>query len=103
VGSHIEISNRVRLMESIEKNLREGSPKELAQNAQAIACCERCPLYIDATQAVIGEGPAPAAIMLVGEQPATRKIVPAVLLSGPRAASWIAPRGKAVLTGATSS
>jgi uracil-DNA glycosylase family protein len=26
-------------------------------------------LYIDATQAVIGEGPAPAAIMLVGEQP----------------------------------
>lgn len=69
MGSHIEISNRVRLMESIEKNLREGSPKELAQIAQAIACCERCPLYIDATQAVIGEGPAPAAIMLVGEQP----------------------------------
>jgi uracil-DNA glycosylase family protein len=56
-------------MESVEKNFRERSPKELAQIAQAIAGCERCPLYIDATQAVIGEGPAPAAIMLVGEQP----------------------------------
>ena len=56
-------------MESVEKHLRERSPKELAQIAQAIAGCERCPLYIDATQAVIGEGPAPAAIMLVGEQP----------------------------------
>lgn len=55
----------------MEKNLRERSSKakELAQIAQGIACCERCPLYLDATQAVIGEGPAPAAIMLVGEQP----------------------------------
>ena len=43
--------------------------KELAQVAEGVACCERCPLYIGATQAVVGEGPAPAAIMLVGEQP----------------------------------
>jgi Uracil DNA glycosylase superfamily len=58
-------------MKIVEKNLRERSStaKELAQVAQAIAGCERCPLYIDATQAVGGEGPAPAAIMLVGEQP----------------------------------
>src|ERR1700759_4516431 len=35
-----------------------------AQNA-----CRRCPLYKDATQAVPGEGPRHAAIMLVGEQP----------------------------------
>src|SRR6202011_2537427 len=55
----------------VEKDLRERSSKatQLAQIARAIACCERCPLYIDATQAVMGEGPAPAAIMLVGEQP----------------------------------
>ena len=55
----------------MEKDLRERSSKatQLAQIARAIACCERCPLYIDATQAVMGEGPAPAAIMLVGEQP----------------------------------
>src|SRR5438132_6880062 len=58
-------------MKSVEKNLLERSSKakELAQIAQAIACCERCPLYIGATQAVGGEGPVPASIMLVGEQP----------------------------------
>jgi hypothetical protein len=38
-------------MKSVEKNLRERSAKELAQIAQA-------------TQGVIGDGPAPAAIML---------------------------------------
>ena len=47
----------------------ERSLKELAQITQGVASCERCPLYIDATQAVVGEGPAPAAIMMVGEQP----------------------------------
>jgi uracil-DNA glycosylase len=56
-------------VKSAQKNLRERSPKELARIAHGVACCERCPLYIEATQAVAGEGPAPAAIMLVGEQP----------------------------------
>ncbi len=59
----------MRRAKSVEKNLQEPSSKELAQIAQGVASCERCPLYIGATQAVIGEGPAPAAIMLVGEQP----------------------------------
>jgi DNA polymerase len=31
--------------------------------------CTRCDLYKNATQTVFGEGPAPAALMLVGEQP----------------------------------
>ena len=31
--------------------------------------CTRCPLYRDATQVVPGEGPTPAPLMLVGEQP----------------------------------
>ena len=31
--------------------------------------CRACPLWADATQTVFGEGPAPARIMLVGEQP----------------------------------
>jgi len=31
--------------------------------------CERCPLYRDATQVVVGEGVVGAAMMLVGEQP----------------------------------
>ncbi len=37
--------------------------------ARALDRCTRCPLYCDATQAVAGEGPATARIMLVGEQP----------------------------------
>src|SRR5206468_1440836 len=36
---------------------------------EAEAQCTRCPLYRDATQVVPGEGPASAALMLVGEQP----------------------------------
>jgi uracil-DNA glycosylase family protein len=37
--------------------------------AKAEAACTRCPLYRNATQVVPGEGPAPARLMLVGEQP----------------------------------
>jgi DNA polymerase len=36
---------------------------------EAAADCTRCPLYVNATQTVFGEGPAKAAIMFVGEQP----------------------------------
>jgi uracil-DNA glycosylase family protein len=35
----------------------------------AVQDCRGCPLYLGATQAVFGEGPADARIMLVGEQP----------------------------------
>jgi DNA polymerase len=35
----------------------------------AVQECRGCPLYVDATQAVFGEGPLPAEVMLVGEQP----------------------------------
>jgi uracil-DNA glycosylase len=35
----------------------------------AEAACTRCPLYRNATQAVPGEGPKQAKVMLVGEQP----------------------------------
>jgi len=35
--------------------------------------CRRCPLYKDATQAVPGEGPRRASMMLVGEQPGDRE------------------------------
>lgn len=37
--------------------------------AEAARGCKRCPLYRNATQTVFGEGPADAALMLVGEQP----------------------------------
>ena len=35
----------------------------------AIAACTRCPLHCNATQAVLGEGPTDAELMIVGEQP----------------------------------
>ncbi|HVA34931.1 MAG TPA: UdgX family uracil-DNA binding protein [Stellaceae bacterium] len=35
----------------------------------AAAKCTACPLYADATQAVFGEGPVPAGLMLIGETP----------------------------------
>jgi DNA polymerase len=43
--------------------------KTLSQIAADAASCERCLLYRNATQTVFGQGPVPASIMLVGEQP----------------------------------
>lgn len=48
---------------------RFGPNASIADLAAEAEHCERCPLYRHATQVVFGEGPAPAALMLVGEQP----------------------------------
>jgi DNA polymerase len=48
----------------------DGSLKELAQ---AVQSCQGCDLYLQATQAVFGEGPRKARIVLVGEQPGDRE------------------------------
>lgn len=48
---------------------RPRSPSTIADLAAEAEHCERCPLYRNATQAVFGEGPAPAPLMLIGEQP----------------------------------
>jgi DNA polymerase len=40
--------------------------KKLWQEVQG---CTRCPLYANATQGVLGEGPAHAAVFFIGEQP----------------------------------
>lgn len=64
-----------RLAKAIARSVRDGSYEEgfvatsleeLGHGAQA---CRRCPLYRDATQAVCGEGPKTARLMIVGEQP----------------------------------
>jgi hypothetical protein len=47
--------------------------------AAAARSCRNCPLYRHATMTVFGEGPAPAPMMLVGEQPGdprTARVVP---------------------------
>ncbi len=45
----------------------------LAALKAAAQACTRCPLYKNATQVVFGEGPLPAALMLVGEQPGDKE------------------------------
>jgi DNA polymerase len=45
----------------------------LAAAAEEAEGCTSCPLYEKATQVVFGEGPVPAELMLVGEQPGDRE------------------------------
>jgi uracil-DNA glycosylase family protein len=47
----------------------ERQAAQLARARQAARGCRACPLWADATQTVFGEGPVPARLMLVGEQP----------------------------------
>jgi DNA polymerase len=43
--------------------------RSLGALAEAAQACRACPLFANATQAVFGEGPARARVVLVGEQP----------------------------------
>jgi DNA polymerase len=56
-------------MSLFEQQLREETPRSLKALREAENACRRCDLYKFATQAVPGEGPAHAALMLIGEQP----------------------------------
>ena len=51
----------------------QGPIKSLRDLTRAEQECTRCPLYRDATQAVPGEGPSRADLMLVGEQPGDKE------------------------------
>jgi uracil-DNA glycosylase family protein len=41
----------------------------IAELTREASHCQRCPLYANASQTVFGEGPTPAAMVMVGEQP----------------------------------
>ena len=56
-------------MSLFERQLREETPRSLKALREAENACRCCDLYKFATQAVPGEGPAHAPLMLVGEQP----------------------------------
>src|SRR6476659_159433 len=58
----------------------ERALRELAKEASA---CTRCALYKNATQTVFGEGPADAALMLVGEQPGDQEDLAGLPFVGP--------------------
>ena len=45
----------------------------LSRLREAVQGCRGCPLYLNATQAVFGEGPRNARLMFVGEQPGDRE------------------------------
>jgi len=51
----------------VPENATLGELREAAQD------CKGCDLYLNATQAVLGEGPAHAAIVMVGEQPGDKE------------------------------
>ncbi|MGR3511113.1 MAG: UdgX family uracil-DNA binding protein, partial [Sulfitobacter sp.] len=72
-----------------------------------IAACTRCPLHCNATQAVPGEGPMDADLMIVGEQPGDQEdlsgrpfVGPAGQLFDQIAGQAGLERGKAFLTNA---
>ncbi|MGR3484360.1 MAG: UdgX family uracil-DNA binding protein [Paracoccaceae bacterium] len=50
---------------------------------QALAACTRCPLHLNATQVVPGEGPADADLMIVAEQPGDNEDLQGRPLVGP--------------------
>jgi DNA polymerase len=62
-----------RFAAAIEARLVERKMPDLTSSLASIqaelTACRRCPLYANATQAVPGEGPSKARIVMVGEQP----------------------------------
>jgi DNA polymerase len=69
-----ETHARRALDESLRESLanphrKAAAQTELVELREDVARCLACPLYKTATQAVVGEGPPDARIMLVGEQP----------------------------------
>jgi uracil-DNA glycosylase family protein len=71
--SHVpEVS--ARAFRAAERAARDGAwnespPGSLAEVVAGVSLCRRCDLWRGATQGVPGEGPASAAMMVVGEQP----------------------------------
>ncbi|WP_025097208.1 UdgX family uracil-DNA binding protein [Burkholderia sp. A1] len=59
----------MELTDAIPAPARDDAASHADAPPAAPGTCRRCPLWADATQAVDGRGPVPAALMLVGDQP----------------------------------
>lgn len=57
------------MIDTVPQAVRNNADAALAALREEASACHRCPLWKPATQMVFGEGPADAALMLVGEQP----------------------------------
>lgn len=67
-----------RAARAAERNTRDGAwgcdaPTSVEEVAAGVQACRRCGLWRCASRGVSGEGPARAALMLVGEQPGDRE------------------------------
>ena len=63
--------------------MTEGKPESIKTLRAAASECTACDLHEKATQTVFGEGPARAALMLVGEQPGDREDIAGKPFVGP--------------------
>ena len=70
----------IQAQQAAHESVWDGPPGSLGS---AIAGCTRCPLHKTATQAVPGEGPQNARLMIVGEQPGDREDLIGRPLIGP--------------------
>jgi uracil-DNA glycosylase len=60
-----------------------GAATNVRTLAARAASCQACDLYRNATQVVFGEGPTPARLMLIGEQPGDREDLEGAPFVGP--------------------
>jgi DNA polymerase len=77
-----------RVARSAERANRDGPwndapPASLEEVVAGVRVCRRCDLWRDATRGVPGEGPARAALMLVGEQPGDQEDLAGAPFVGP--------------------
>ncbi|MEC5406390.1 UdgX family uracil-DNA binding protein [Paraburkholderia sp. MPAMCS5] len=71
---------------SEKSETRADSDVDPAQQPATLDDCRRCPLWRNATQAVPGEGPRHAQIMMVGEQPGDKEDLQGLPFVGPAGA-----------------
>ena len=77
-----------RAARSAERANRDGPwndapPASLEEIVAGVRVCRRCDLWRDATRGVPGEGPARAALMLIGEQPGDQEDLAGAPFVGP--------------------
>jgi DNA polymerase len=85
---HVKPGRKAGLLLDRDAAPRAETFRTLRALSAAEAECTRCPLYKNATQAVPGEGPANARIMLVGEQPGDKEDLAGKPFVGP-AGLWL--------------
>lgn len=82
--NHLDLEEPMNERPGAESWVPEGA--SLEQLRSAVQECRGCELYRDATQAVMGEGPTDASLMVLGEQPGDKEDVAGEPFVGPAGA-----------------